>query len=81
MQFDLALHSFIKTRVASENMTDIIITVPGCRQISLLSISSHFSTRLSQVRCELANYVSKFGIGRELRNKVRKFISMFELRL
>ena len=26
----------------------------------LLSISSHFSTRGSQVRCELANYVSKF---------------------
>jgi hypothetical protein len=27
----------------------------------LLLISSHFSTRGSQVRCELANYVSKFG--------------------
>jgi hypothetical protein len=27
----------------------------------LLLISSHFSTRGSQVRCEVANYVSKFG--------------------
>jgi hypothetical protein len=26
-----------------------------------LSISSHFSTRCFQVRCKLANYVSKFG--------------------
>jgi hypothetical protein len=31
MQFDWALHSFIKTRVASENMTDII---PGCRELT-----------------------------------------------
>jgi hypothetical protein len=30
MQFNWALHSFIKTRVASENMTDII---PGCREL------------------------------------------------
>jgi hypothetical protein len=28
--------------------------------VVLLSISSHFSTRGSQVRCKLANYVSKF---------------------
>jgi hypothetical protein len=33
---------------------------------SLLSISSHFSTRGSQVRCKLANCVSKFEIGHEL---------------
>jgi hypothetical protein len=29
-------------------------------ETSLLSISSHFSTHGSQVRCKLANYVSKF---------------------
>ena len=40
----------------------------------LLSISGNFSTRCSQIRCELANYV-----GRELRNEVRKLISKFEL--
>ena len=27
----------------------------------LSSISGHFSTRSSEVRCEFANYVSKFG--------------------
>jgi hypothetical protein len=31
------------------------------REQILLSISGNFSTRCSQVRCELANYVVKFG--------------------
>jgi hypothetical protein len=39
-----------------ENDTDIALFF---KEI-LLSISSHFSTRGSQVRCKLANYVSKF---------------------
>ena len=42
----------------------------------LLSISSHFSTRGSQVRCKLTNYVSKFknlGV-----NFATKFSSAFQ---
>jgi hypothetical protein len=31
MQFEWALHSFIKTKVASESMTDII---PGCCELT-----------------------------------------------
>jgi aromatic ring-opening dioxygenase catalytic subunit (LigB family) len=52
----------------------ITLIISNKRQDSIVTISSHFLTRGSHVRCKLANY-----IGRELRNKVRKYISVFEL--
>ena len=46
----------------------------------LLSISYYFSKRGSQVCCQLANYVSKFGSWAGT-SQFRKFIWKFELRL
>jgi hypothetical protein len=46
MQLDLALHSFIKTRVASENMTDII---PGCRELTNFEFYTVIAIKLSYI--------------------------------
>ena len=80
MQLDWSLHSFIKTRVASENMTDIILY-----PVAVKSVYCRFQVTFQRaVPKFVANLPITFPsseIGRELRNKVRKFISMFELRL